>query len=362
MTDSIIVDTVTRVCQDLCEPGVVNDAEEGKWPADLWNTLEESGLTLTWVSDELGGAGAEMADGFAVLKVAGAFATPVPLAETLMAGWLLAQAGMQVPMGPMTVAPAGPDQRITLKGGQLEGSARAVPFARNADHIVVLAREAGPVPEQEALVVAMVRAGACSIVPGTSLAGEPADDVSFDAVVPVSVEPAPAGLDEAALQGFGATVRAAQMAGALQRILDQSVEYALEREQFGRPIAKFQAIQHALAELAGEAAAAGAAADAAAEAVSAPDALTADGWSEAALAEIATAKVRVGEAATKGSAIAHQSHGAMGFTYEHSLHHRTRRLWTWRDEFGNEAEWSIRLGQMVAQRGADDLWAFVTGT
>ena len=52
----------------------------------------------------------------------------------------------------------------------------------------------------------------------------------------------------------------------------------------------------------------------------------------------------------------------MGFTYEHSLHHRTRRLWSWRDEFGNEAEWSIRLGQMVAKRGADDLWAFVTGT
>ena len=80
------------------------------------------------------------------------------------------------------------------------------------------------------------------------------------------------------------------------------------------------------------------------------------------MAEIATAKVRIGEAATKGSAIAHQAHGAMGFTYEHSLHHRTRRLWVWRDEFGNEAEWSIRLGQMVAARGADDLWAFVTGT
>ncbi len=362
MSDSIIVDTITRVLQDLCEPGVINDAEEGKWPADLWNALEESGLTLTWVSDEIGGAGADMADGFAVLKVAGAFATPVPLAETLLAGWLLGQAGMQVPMGPMTVGMGSADQHITLKGGQLEGTARAVPFARNADHIAVLAREAGPAPEKETYVVAIVRTGACSIVPGTSLAGEPADDVSFDAVVPVSVSPAPAGLDEAALQGFGAAVRCSQMAGALQRILDQSVQYALEREQFGRPIAKFQAIQHMLAELAGEAAAAGAAAEAAAEAVSAPGALTADGWTEAALAEIATAKVRIGEAATKGSGIAHQAHGAMGFTYEHSLHHRTRRLWTWRDEFGNEAEWSIRLGEMVAKRGADDLWAFVTGT
>ncbi len=363
MSDSIIVDTVTRVCQDLCEPGVINDAEEGKWPAALWDALEESGLTLTWVSDEIGGAGAEMADGFAVLKVAGAFATPVPLAETLLAGWLLAQAGMQVPSGPMAVAPVQADARITLKGTTLAGTARAVPFARNAEHIAVLAHEAGPSsPDSEARVVVLVRAAACTIIPGTSLAGEPADDVSFDGVQPVTVEPAPEGLNEDALQAFGAAVRCAQMAGALQRILDQSVQYALEREQFGRPIGKFQAVQHALAELAGEAAAAGAAADAAAEAVSADGALTTEGWSEAALAEIATAKVRVGEAATKGAAIAHQAHGAMGFTYEHSLHHRTRRLWSWRDEFGNEAEWSIRLGQMVAKRGADDLWAFVTGT
>lgn len=362
MSDSIIIDTVTRVCQDLCEPGVINEAEAGKWPAALWDALEESGLTLTWVSDEIGGAGAEMADGFDVLKVGAAFAVPVPLAETLLAGWLLGQAGMQVPMGPMTVAPGNPGARVVLKGGQLEGSVRGVPFARNADHIVVLAREAGPVPEREAMVVAIVRTGACSIGPGTSLAGEPCDDVSFDAVVPVATAPAPAGLDEAALEAFGAAVRCVQMAGALQRVLDQCVQYALEREQFGRPIGKFQAIQHMLAELAGEAAAAGAASDAVSEAVAAEGALGPDGWSDAALAEIATAKVRIGEAVTKGSGIAHQAHGAMGFTYEHSLHHRTRRMWVWRDEFGNEAEWSIRLGKMVAKRGGEDLWAFVTGT
>ncbi len=358
MSDSIIVDTVTRVLQDLCEPGVINDAEEGKWPAALWDALEESGLTLTWVSDEIGGAGAEMSDGFAVLKVAGAFATPVPLAETLMAGWLLAQAGVQVPPGPMTVAASGSAGGITLTNGQLAGSTRAVPFARNAEHIAVLARESA----SDAPVVALVRADACAIVPGTSLAGEPSDDVSFDGAAPVSTAAAPSGLDEDALEAFCATVRCCQMAGAMQRILDQSVQYALEREQFGRPIAKFQAIQHNLAELAGEVAAAGAAADAAAEAVAAAGALGPDGWSEVALAEVATAKIRVGEAATKGSAIAHQAHGAMGFTYEHSLHHRTRRMWVWRDEYGNEAEWSVKLGRMVAGRGGDDLWAFVTGT
>ena len=96
-TDHIILDTATRIFQDLCEPNTVNEAEQGVWPKALWNALEESGLTLTWVPEELGGAGAALADGFAVLRAAGRFAAPVPLAETLMAGWLLTRAGIAVP-------------------------------------------------------------------------------------------------------------------------------------------------------------------------------------------------------------------------------------------------------------------------
>jgi len=145
------------------------------------------------------------------------------------------------------------------------------------------------------------------------------------------------------------------MAGALEHILDQSVQWSLDRVQFGRAIAKFQAVQHNLAMLAGEVAAAGAAADAAAEAIS-EQGISGDSVASA----VAAAKVRVGEAAGSGAAIAHQVHGAMGFTYEHSLHHATRRLWAWREEFGNEALWAERLGRMVAERGADALWPFIT--
>src|SRR5438045_8427070 len=85
MSDNIIVDTATRIFADLCEPATINAAEEGRWPEELWNALEESGLPLTWVSDTLGGAGAAMADGFAVLRVAGRFAAPAPRAAVLMA-------------------------------------------------------------------------------------------------------------------------------------------------------------------------------------------------------------------------------------------------------------------------------------
>ncbi len=342
-TDNIIVDTATRIFQDLCLPATINDAENGVWPKALWETLEESGLPLAWVPDELGGAGATIADGFAVLRVAGRFAAPVPLAETLMAGWLLSRAGISVPNGPMTVAPVHTDGRIALGAdGRLSGRARRVPFARNAGHIAVLVQGSEP-------AVALVATPGLAISQSTSLAGEPQDDVSFDGAMPETVRPVD--LDQDRLVNFGAAVRLQQMAGALEKILEQSVQHALDRTQFGRPIAKFQAVQHNLATLAGEVAAASAAADAAAEACSGP---------EITVAEVAIAKVRGGEAAGTGSAIAHQVHGAMGFTYEHSLHHATRRLWAWREEFGNEAVWARRLGQMVTAHGADQLWPFIT--
>jgi acyl-CoA dehydrogenase len=343
-TENIIVDTATRIFQDLCEPRIVNNAEKGVWPKALWDALEESGLTVAWVPDDLDGAGAALADGFAVLRAAGRFAAPVPLAETLMAGWLLAQAGIAVPSGPMTIAPVHADGHIALAAdGTLRGRARRVPFARNATHIAVLAYR-GDEP-----VTALTATRGLLIVHATSLAGEPRDDVSFSGVVPETVRPA--AVDQDLLVSFGAAVRLQQMAGALEKTLEQSVQYALDRSQFGRPIAKFQAIQHNLAILADEVAAASAAADAAAEACALPD---------IAVGEVAIAKVRGGEAAGTGAAIAHQVHGAMGFTYEHSLHHSTRRLWAWREEFGNEAVWAARLGRMVAECGADGLWPFIT--
>ena len=351
MTDSIIVDTATRIFADLCEAATVNAAEEGQWPTALWDALEESGLTLTWVPDELGGAGAEVIDGFAVMRAAGRATAPVPLAETLMAGWLLTQAKLDVPAGPMTIAPVFEDGHVELLPDRtLRGRARQVPFARNAGHIVVLAfQEGNP-------AVALVPAAGLAIGHGKSLAGEPRDTVTFDGAAAVATAPV-ADLDTLGLVQLGAAVRAQQMAGALEHILDQSVQWSLDRVQFGRPIAKFQAVQHNLAMLAGEVAAAGAAADGAADAIARHGV-----GSEMTAAQVAIAKYRVGEAAGNGAAIAHQVHGAMGFTYEHSLHHATRRLWAWREEFGNETHWATQLGHMVAARGADALWPFITET
>ena len=349
-TDRIMIETTTRIFQDLSDPQTVNNEDGDGWKQPLWSALEESGLTLTWVPDTLGGAGAEVSDGFDVLRVAGSFAVAVPLAETLLAGWLLSQAGLESPLGPMTVAPVRAEDRLTLGAdGTLTGTASRVPFARDAAHIAVLAHRG------EDTVVALVDRAACAVADGESLADEAQDSVTFDGVTPLQVAGAPDGVDEDALICMGAAARSMQMAGALQAILDISVQYAKDRVAFERTISRFQAVQHNLARLAGEVAAAIAIAGSAADAIQ-----RAGGISDRVVVEVASAKIRVGEAAGEGAAIGHQVHGAIGFTLEHILHRFSRRLWAWRDDFGNESVWAVRLGTLVAAKGADELWPTLT--
>ena len=187
-----------------------------------------------------------------------------------------------------------------------------------------------------------------AIKDGHNVAGEPRDELVFSGVKSQQAGESP--IAGGALRALGAVMRSAQMAGALQSVLEMTVQYARERVQFGRPIGRFQAVQQNLAVLAGQTAAATAAAEAAIEAAA----------TDLDSPAVAAAKIRAGEAAGIGAAIAHQMHGAIGFTQEHRLHYSTRRLWSWRDEFGNEAWWARRLGGAVAAAGADRLWTGIT--
>ena len=127
----------------------------------------DAGLTLAWVPEKLGGAGASLADGFAILGAAGRYALPVPLAETLLAGWLLAQAGIEAPAGAMTVAPARPRDRIVERRRNVERARRGIPFAKKREHIAFLATG------DKGTAIALVKAGDCRVGDGENLAGEP---------------------------------------------------------------------------------------------------------------------------------------------------------------------------------------------
>jgi alkylation response protein AidB-like acyl-CoA dehydrogenase len=145
-----------------------------------------------------------------------------------------------------------------------------------------------------------------------------------------------------------------QSAGALEALLELALRYASERVAFERPIGRFQAVQHNLARLAGEASAALAASASAADAIA-----RAGRFDEGAFLEAAAAKIRCAEAAHEGAAIAHQLFGALGYSQEHILHRFTLRLLAWREDFGNESLWAAELGRRVAERGADELWPVV---
>lgn len=335
---TLILDTAERIFRDICDQALVDKAEKGEWPAGLWQTLEESGLTQASVPEERGGAGGTIGDGLYFLKTASRYVAPLPLAETLIAGVLLAEAGADVPAGPLTIAPVRKGEVIEFSDGKLSGTASRVPFAHGASAIVV-ATSAG---------LAIVDPKNVKVDRDKSMAGEPRDTVTFDgaaATIVGSVSP-----DR--IWELGALVRSVQMAGALEGILAMSVQYVQDRKQFGRTLSKFQAVQQSLAAMAGQVAAASSAADTAIEATEAGDPGVA----------IAVAKARVGEAAGVAAELAHQAHGAIGFTHEYALHQFTRRLWAWRDEFGGEPYWQAEIGRQVAKAGADNLWKFASRT
>lgn len=349
MTDNIVAETAERIFADLADPQTINGAPDESWKSELWTALADAGLPLSWVPEDCDGSGASLTDGFSVASSAGRFAISIPLVETMLAGWLLSQAGLPSPSGKMTVAPARPQDRVMINAdGTLSGRARGVPFGSEARHIAVIASGT------QGNMIALAEASACRIEAGDSLGNDASNVVIFDNVRPISVGPAPSGTTPKTLMLMGAALRSLQIAGTLETMLDISVRYANERIAFEKQISKFQAVQHNLAKLAGEVAVAVAAAGSAADAIA-----NAASFDDAVFLEVTSAKIRCAEAAEKGAAIAHQVHGAIGFSMEHVLHRYTLRALAWRDDFGHESYWAVELGKFVAARGADELWPLV---
>lgn len=350
-TDDIVLSSAERLFRELADIQTVIAARDDGWKARLWSRVEEIGLNIAAVPEELGGAGIGLQGTLGILRAAGNAALPVPLAETMLAGWMLGVAGLAIPSGKIAFGPSSFSDRVEVGAdGTVSGRIARLPFARECGHVALLADSA------KGLSVVLVEIDEGSIQPRTNLAYESGDGVVLVSHRASAVVPAPKGFSRDATLLVGSAARAMQIAGALEKMLAITTEYVAQRKAFERPLSKFQAVQHGIAQLAGEVAAALSTAASATEALE--DLLGRQrGFDDPELRlEIISARVRTAGAAQKGAAIAHQLHGAIGVTREHMLHRLTLRALAWRDDYGNESEWAERLGQLVSGKGAPSLW------
>lgn len=298
MTDmlELMVAPFRRLVSDLATPEAIRKAEVVQGPPELWSEIIASGFLDALVPEEKGGAGLDLSDVFPLVVAAGEFCLPAPFAQTMMARALLDKKGLTAP----------PDAAIVLAP-----PSPVIPHLGNASHAIV-ARGCGfALIELSSRGIDFFHAGGGNAAEGREVA-ESQD-----------------GLTDLLLAA--AALTAAEMAGMISRLLAMSIGYASEREQFGRPLSKFQAIQHQLAVMAEQLVSAH---------VSARIGLS---GSRVDPPKVAMAKCRVSEASHLVTGIAHGVHGAIGVTEEFDLQLVSRRLKQAQLAFGSESFWASRL-------------------
>jgi acyl-CoA dehydrogenase len=325
------------------------------WDAGLWSALAEAGLTGVGLPEEAGGSGGELADAVAIVRTLAAGAAAVPVAEQLLvAGPAVVDADLDLPPvdEPLTFGVADLVTVHPVDDGDgpgrftVHGTVTDLAWAGVARHVALLA----PAPAGlDGALLALVDVSGLESTGAANLAGEPRGSLVLDRVAASGALLSAGQADR--LRARFALARAVQLTAALEQVLAWTVQYAGERQQFGRPLGKFQAIQMELAEMAGEVTAGTALTDAAVQAL--------DRGADVVPAA-AAAKVRAGAAVEVVARLAHQVHGAIGFTQEHKLHHLTRRLWSWRDEAGSELAWAPVLAADLLADGPDGFWPALT--
>ena len=328
-TDDLFSDAVRQLLTAQCTPQAVRGIEAGQSAEPLWQLIEASGFADALVDEAQGGAGLSLSAVYPVLELCGAFALPVPLAETMLARALMGEAGLAVPTGSIALAHGGTSQH----GGV---ACETVHSGKVADWVLVtqpelLGAQGGDASHAVSLLLPVSNAT-------KSAAGFCLDaKLEWPQAVVAKALRFPCHYDVKELQ---ACLYAAQLAGAMQAVFSRTLQYANDRNQFGRPIGKFQAIQHQLSVMAEHAFAARMAAQMGCRSSTfMPDRLC-----------VAVAKARTSEASVEVAALSHSIHGAIGFTQEFDLQLYTRRLHLWRQAGGSESYWHSVLGTALVDQ------------
>ena len=341
----MILDVVERMLKENVDKDLVDVLEQGNWSPEVWHLFEENGMPIVAISEENGGAGGDLEDLLHIVRLTGKYAAPIPFAETTLANYLLTYTNLQV-VDELATYMLSTDQAYTLEDRKLTGEAVHVHWARHTKRLVTLANSA------EGTHLVEVDLSQANITPGVNLASEPRDTVTFKQATVSQVSAALSSDEIRTMITLETAFQLALMTGAIDKINDLTIQYTKEREQFGRPVHRFQLVQQHIVNLAGETAIALAAFNNVTEAL-----LTNTHGNE-----VAYARIRFEEAIQTVATISHQVHAAIGTTHEHSLHQYTRRLWSWRDEGTNTAYWTDVVATQLTEHCHDSLWAYLTET
>lgn len=348
VTQDLLAEAFGELLREQCTSAVVRAVEteaqrEGDSPAAraLWQQIDDAGFADALVSEAQGGAGLGWGDCFSMMTLCGAHALPVPFASTLFARAWIARAGGTASHGSIALGVSvSAAVSVSVASGGTDVVCPNVPLGRVADAVLVW--HAG-VMRLLKVADASVSSADFALDATLTWTGPQAAAATHWTMATVSI---PTAQDLRVVQ---ACIHAAQLAGAALAVFERSLDYANDREQFGRPIGKFQAIQHQLSVMAEHAFAARMAAQIGCGGVGEGEVenmapLIPD------LLRVAVAKARTSEAALEVASLSHSIHGAMGFTEAFDLQLLTRRLHHWRQTAGSESYWHGVLGQALVAR------------
>ena len=340
----MLIDVVEKIFKDHVEKETVDLVEEGKWAENVWSILNDNGMLAVAISEEAEGAGGDLEDLLNIYRLIGKYAVPIPFVEYTFSNYLLELEKLPVTNNKITYA-VNMNEKLDFTDDQkVSGTLSNVPWARHADELVTIAKgNAGDYLVKVSLKDAIVE-------PNINLACEPRDTVIFNQVEVLNQSTkaiAPEKLQK--LVEVETAAKIALMSGAIEKINDLTVQYTKEREQFGRPIHRFQLVQEQLALLAGEAVIVRTAVD------NMIAAIVESRYED----EILLTRIRIDEAVKTVSTAAHQVHGAIGVTHEHNLHQYTRRLWSYRDEGLSQSDWGKIFANKLLQSN-ENLWESLT--
>ncbi|MFY9326902.1 MAG: acyl-CoA dehydrogenase family protein [Georgfuchsia sp.] len=322
MVDNLLADALEEFLAGCCTPKRVREIEaepSGDVARALWNEVQDSGFADALIAETQGGAGLGLSDAALVAMACGRHAMPLPMALTLPVRAALASV-VEVPSGPTTIA-----QQMHAIPDTGPITCTAVPYGLAADWVLLSS------PSADWLLPTV---GAVRQPSGGQ--GSVAADIRWERMPENAVE-LPRTQGSANWRATAAAFVAAQMAGAMERLLEMTISYANDRSQFGKPISKLQVIQHQISVMAEQTFATR---TAALIGLSGTDV-------QVDPLRAAIAKSRAGAAAVTVTASSHAVHGAIGVTEEFDLQLYTRRLHEWRGQYGGETYWHQVLGNAL---------------